>query len=183
MPHARGALLLGRLPVADYGGTQRMVVRLARGLAEAGHRVSLLAAPDPRCRKRRLVPVDPAEARRPDFAIAPHLPKGMDLLLSYVQVRRPPEAPWIHRLEGNRKPGESSPPNTIYLSEHHARRHGGHAWVYNGVDPRDFRFRREKDDTTSSWDASIGPRAIASRRRARSGPAGGSSWRADGGPA
>ena len=80
----------GRLPVVDYGGTQRMVVCLARGLAEAGHRVSLLAAPGSQVPEATLVPVDPVEARRPDFAIAPHLPKGMDLLLSYVQVRRPP---------------------------------------------------------------------------------------------
>ena len=121
-----------------------MVVCLARGLAEAGHRVSLLAAPGSQVPEATLVPVDPVEARRPDFAIAPHLPKGMDLLLSYVQVRRPPDAPWIHRLEGNRKPGESSPPNTIYLSESHARRHGEPHWVYNGVDPRDFRFAGRK---------------------------------------
>jgi glycosyltransferase involved in cell wall biosynthesis len=93
-----------------------------------------------------LVPVDPVDARRPDFAIGPHLPKGIDLLLSFVHLRRPPEVPWITRLAGNRKPGESGPPNTIYVSENHARRHGGHAWVYNGLDPRDFRFRREKDD-------------------------------------
>jgi glycosyltransferase involved in cell wall biosynthesis len=136
----------GRLPVVDYGGTQRMVVCLARGLAEAGHRVSLLAAPGSQVPEATLVPVDPVQARRPDFAITRYLPKGMDLLFSYVRIRRPPDAPWIHRLEGNRKPGGSGLPNTIYLSENHARRHGGHAWVYNGLDPRDFRFRREKDD-------------------------------------
>ena len=32
-----------RLPVPEYGGTQRMVVALARGLAAAGHRVTLVA--------------------------------------------------------------------------------------------------------------------------------------------
>jgi len=136
----------GRLPVPDYGGTQRMVVCLARGLAEAGHRVSLLAAPGSAVPEAELIPVDPVEARKPQFAIAPHLPGGLDLLLSFVQLRRPPDAPWIHRLAGNRKPGESGPPNTIYVSENHARRHGGHAWVYNGVDPGDFQFRRAKAD-------------------------------------
>jgi hypothetical protein len=34
----------GRLPVAGYGGTQRVVVWLARGLTQLGHRVTLLAA-------------------------------------------------------------------------------------------------------------------------------------------
>ena len=136
----------GRLPVPDYGGTQRMAVCLARGLAEAGHRVSLIAAPGSVVPGAELVPVDPALARRPTFSIEPYLPSGMDLLLSFVELRRPPHAPWIHRLAGNRKPGESGPPNTIYVSENHARRHGGRAWVYNGLDPADFRFRREKDD-------------------------------------
>jgi len=123
-----------------------MVVCLARGLAEAGHRVTLLAAPGSDVPEATLVPVDPVGSRRPEFEIGPHLPRGMDLLLSFVQLRRPPDAPWIHRLAGNRKPGETGPPNTIYVSENHARRHGGQAWVYNGLDPRDFRFRREKDD-------------------------------------
>src|SRR5262245_22017181 len=107
----------GRLPVPDYGGTQRMVVCLARGLAEAGHRVALLAAPGYELPEATRVPVDPGDARRPGFAIAPHLPNGIDLLLSFVQLRRPPEVPWITRLAGNRKPGESGPPNTIYVSE------------------------------------------------------------------
>jgi hypothetical protein len=92
----------GRLPVPDYGGTQRMAVCLARGLAEAGHRVSLIAAPGSVVPGAELVPVDPALARRPTFSIEPHLPPGMDLLLSFVELRRPPHAPWIHRLAGNR---------------------------------------------------------------------------------
>ncbi|MDH4347544.1 MAG: glycosyltransferase, partial [Gemmatimonadota bacterium] len=32
-----------QLPVKGYGGTERVVVALARGLAELGHRVTLIA--------------------------------------------------------------------------------------------------------------------------------------------
>ena len=123
-----------------------MVVCLARGLAEAGHQVSLIAAAGSVVPGAELVPVETETARRPDFSIEPYLPPGMDLLLSFVEIRRPPAAPWIHRLAGNRRPGQGGPPNTIYVSENHARRHGGRAWVHNGLDPADFRFRREKDD-------------------------------------
>jgi len=66
--------------------------------------------------------------------------------LACVPLRTPPDVPWIRRLAGNWKPGTTGAPNTLYLSENHARRHGGHAWVYNGVDPADFVFRPEKDD-------------------------------------
>src|SRR3989449_8325166 len=37
-----------RLPVSGYGGTERVVVALVRGLAVLGHRVTLLAAPGTR---------------------------------------------------------------------------------------------------------------------------------------
>src|SRR5919106_1115394 len=79
-----------RLPVPEYGGTQRMVVALARGLAA--------------------------------------------------------DVPWIRGLAGNWKPGTTGAPNTLYLSRDHARRHGGTAFVYNGVDPAEYRYRRNKDD-------------------------------------
>jgi glycosyltransferase involved in cell wall biosynthesis len=135
-----------RLPVPRYGGTQRMVVYLARGLAAAGHRVTLIAGPGSEVREATLVPVDLQQARRPEFDIRPLLPAGLDLLLACVPLRTPPQVPWVRRLAGNWKPGTTGAPNTLYLSEDHARRHGGHAWVYNGVDPADFHFRRDKDD-------------------------------------
>ena len=135
-----------RLPVPDYGGTQRIVVYLARGLAAAGHRVTLLAGAGSSVPEATLVPVDLGRARRDDFDIRPLLPAGLDLLLACVPLRTSPDVPWIRRLAGNWKPGAVGAPNTLYLSENHARRHGGHAWVYNGIDPADYRFRRDKDD-------------------------------------
>ena len=136
----------GRLPVAEYGGTQRMAVYLARGLAAAGHRVTLIASPGSRVPEATLVPVATEVARSPAFRIEPHLPPGLDLLLSLVELRAPPATPWIWRLAGKRKAGHPTPVNTIHLSADHAHRHGGRAFVYNGIDPADFRFRRDKGD-------------------------------------
>ena len=141
-----GLYFWDRLPVPEYGGTQRIVVYLARGLAAAGHRVTLFAGHGSTVPEATLVPVDLARARRPEFDIRPLLPGGLDLLLACVPLRVAPEVPWIRRLAGNWKPGTTAAPNTLFLSENHARRHGGQAWVYNGIDPAEFRFRREKDD-------------------------------------
>jgi glycosyltransferase involved in cell wall biosynthesis len=135
-----------RLPVPDYGGTQRMVVSLARGLAAAGHRVTLVAGHGSSVPEATLVPVSIAEARRPDFDIRPLLPAGLDIVLACAPLRIAPDVPWIRRLAGNWKPGTTGAPNTLYLSRDHARRHGGTAFVYNGVDPSEYAFRAGKGD-------------------------------------
>jgi glycosyltransferase involved in cell wall biosynthesis len=135
-----------RLPVPEYGGTQRMVVSLARGLAAAGHRVTLVAGHGSSVPEATLVPVSVAKAREPTFDIRPLLPGNLDIVLACAPLRIPPDVPWIRRLAGNWKPGTTGAPNTLYLSRNHAQRHGGTAFVYNGVDPAEYRFRRHKDD-------------------------------------
>jgi glycosyltransferase involved in cell wall biosynthesis len=135
-----------RLPVYGYGGTQRAIVNLARGLAELGQRVSLIAGHGSRVPEAELIPIDIKVARRPGFDITPHLPKGLDLLLAFAPLNPAPAVPWIRRLAGNWKPGTVGPANTLYVSAHHARRHGGTAFVYNGVDPKEYPFRPLKAD-------------------------------------
>ena len=134
------------LPATGYGGTQRMVVWLARGLAEAGHRVTLIAGEGSNVPEATLVPVAVRTARGPDFDLRPLLPPGLDVLITYVPLRTPPACPWVRVLPGNWKPGQRGAPNTIFLSRDHAERHGSTAFVYNGLDPAEFRFRAEKDD-------------------------------------
>ena len=135
-----------RLPVPDYGGTQRMVVSLARGLAAAGHRVTLVAGHGSVVPEATLIPVSLDQARRPEFDIRPLLPPNLDIVLACAPLRTPPDVPWIRRLAGNWKPGTTGAPNTLYVSRNHAQRYGGVAFVYNGLDPADYRFRREKGE-------------------------------------
>jgi glycosyltransferase involved in cell wall biosynthesis len=134
------------LPAPTYGGTQRMVVWLARGLAAAGHRVTLIAGRGSDVPESTLVPVAVDQARRPDFDIRPLLPPALDILVTYAPLRTKPDAPWLRVLPGNWRPGTMGAPNIIYLSHDHARRHGSEAFVYNGLDPAEFKFRRDKDD-------------------------------------
>ncbi|MEO7986249.1 MAG: glycosyltransferase, partial [Gemmatimonadales bacterium] len=141
-----GIFFWDRLPPPTYGGTQRMVMYLVRGLAAAGHRVTLIAGEGSDIPEAAIVPVNVALARSASFDIRPHLPSGLDILLTYVPLRTAPDIPWVRGLPGNWKPGSVGPANMIYLSEDHARRHGGTAYVYNGIDPADFHFRAAKDD-------------------------------------
>jgi glycosyltransferase involved in cell wall biosynthesis len=130
--------------VRKYGGTQRIAVYLARGLADAGHRVTLIAGEGSHAPEATLVPLTRAQRRDAALDLRPLLPGGVDLLLSYVPLAGSPGVPWIRSLHGNRKPAAANAANTLYLSRDHAERHGGTAFVYNGIDLGEFRFRRDK---------------------------------------
>ena len=134
------------LPAPRYGGTQRMVVWLARGLAAAGHRVTLVAGHGSRVPEATVISVAVDAARGPAFDIRPLLPPGLDILVTYAPLRVKPDHPWLRVLPGNRRQGVKGAPNIIYLSRDHARRHGSETFVYNGLDPAEFQFRRDKDD-------------------------------------
>jgi glycosyltransferase involved in cell wall biosynthesis len=133
-----------RLPVPKYGGTQRIALYLARGLAAAGHRVTLLANAGTRVPEAEVVELPAARAGDPALDLRGRLPPGVEILLAYSPVGAAPDVPWIRSLHGNRKPGTPSAPNTLYLSRDHATRHGATAFVYNGIDLAEFRFQAAK---------------------------------------
>jgi glycosyltransferase involved in cell wall biosynthesis len=134
----------GRLPPTDYGGTERVVTWLARGLAELGHQVTLIAGRGSVVPAATVIEVDPAAAKAPQFDLRPLLPKGVEILLASASVRNDPGVPYIAQLHGNSTPGTTRRPNTLFLSADHARRHGATAYVYNGIDPDELLFRPSK---------------------------------------
>lgn len=130
------------LPVRTYGGTERVVVWLARGLAELGHRVTVLALEGTRLPEASVVAVPAEEAFREGGAhLTPWLPRGVDVLHAHVPLSEPPAVPFVWTFHGTGKPGRVFPPSTIALSADHARRHGIERWVHNGLDPAEYRFR------------------------------------------
>lgn len=135
-----------RLPVKGYGGTQRVVVWLARGLAQLGHRVSLIAGEGSNVPEATLIPVDLKRTRSPGFDLTPLLPPNLDIVHSFAPSVTPPAAPYVCTQEGNSRPGKIPPEYTIFVSANHAARNGRTAFVYNGIDPAEFGYRKEKGD-------------------------------------
>ncbi|HET6836553.1 MAG TPA: glycosyltransferase [Gemmatimonadales bacterium] len=129
-----------RLPVRGYGGTQRVVVWLARGLVELGHRVTLLAPTGSRLREAEVIELDPDAVRKPALDLTHFVPDSIDLLHAHARLARVLSCPTVFTLHGNRAEATATP-NTIFLSANHARRHGGTAFVYNGVDPSEYTYR------------------------------------------
>ncbi len=134
-----------RLPVQGYGGTERVVVALARGLDALGHRVTLLAAPGTRVAEAAVVEAPPARILDPTVDLATLLPSDADVVHAFFAVRRTPSRPFVRTLEGNLRAGVAASPDTIFVSRNHAHRYGSEVFVYNGLDPGDYLFRSEKD--------------------------------------
>jgi len=135
-----------RLPVRGYGGTERVVVALVRGLAALGHRVTLLAAPGTRVPEASVIEVDPARLTDPTADLVALLPRDADILHAHFPVRRMLAHPFVQTFHGNLRAGGTVPPNNIFVSRDHARRNGSDVFVYNGLDPADYRFQSVKAD-------------------------------------
>jgi glycosyltransferase involved in cell wall biosynthesis len=143
-----------RLPVKGYGGVQRVVVALVRGLAALGHRVTLLAQPGTKVPEAaRVIDVTPKALRDGGPALARLVPGDADVLHAHCPVGAGPDGPpLLHTLHGNWRPGTPLPHHPVFLSHDHARRHDRTTFVYNGLDPADYIFRRRKE----RWDLFLG---------------------------
>lgn len=136
-----------KLPVKGYGGTQRVVVWLARGLAQLGHQVTLIAGHGSKVPEATLVPVDLKLARKPGFDFTQLVPPNTDIVHSFApQALAPKSLAHVRTQEGNSRQGKAPPPDTIFVSANHAERNGSPAFVYNGIDPAEFQFEPHKAD-------------------------------------
>lgn len=131
------------LPPKHYGGVERVVLWLAKGLVERGHEVWVGALGGSDLPQGvQLLPFVPGRTSASE--LLRRLPPGIDV----VHWMAPPEeGVWaklpcagVLTVHGNGKKGEIFPVNTVFLSQDHARRHGAQAFVYNGVDPAEYRF-------------------------------------------
>ncbi len=129
----RVALIHGaRLPVRGYGGTERVVWWLAKGLHELGVKVTLACKPGSDCSFATVVPLDQIPSQE---------------IYHYFSTPRPtPQNPYLVTIGGNGQPGEKFLPHTVFVSRNHAERHGAEAFVYNGIDPDDYFFEERKKD-------------------------------------
>lgn len=135
-----------RLPIIGYGGTERIVVWLVRGLAELGIRVTLIAGTGSRIPQADVVEVDLRAANRNGFDLTPHLPLSADIAHYFVPVHRVPPMPHLWTMQGSARPGFNPGSRCVFVSHDHAKRHGSDVFVYNGVDLSEYIFQPKKHD-------------------------------------
>lgn len=143
-----------RLPVEGYGGPQRVVVALVRGLAALGHRVTVVAQPGTKLAEAaKIVEVAPRQLKDSGVDLKRFMPDNADILHAHFPLKRGPNGmAFVQTLHGNWKPDTPLPPNAVFLSRDHAKRHGSTIYVHNGLDPAEYIFRPRKEQ----WDLFLG---------------------------
>lgn len=124
-----------KFPVQGYGGTERLVWWLAKGLHEKGVEVLLSCDPTSECPYARVVPFNENEPARLES----------DLVHYFNTPPAIPDFPHLVTIGGNGKVGEKYSINTVFVSQNHAYRHGASAFVYNGIDPDEYQFQPNRD--------------------------------------
>ncbi len=124
-----------KFPVKGYGGTERVVSWLAKGLCERGIEVVLSCAPDSQCPYAKVVP----------FNEKIYTELACDVVHYFNTPPEIPDYPHLVTLGGNGKVGENYSINTVFVSQNHAYRHGASAFVYNGLDPDEYIFEKDRD--------------------------------------
>lgn len=121
-----------RVPVYGYGGTERVLWDLSRGLTIRGHRVSILAPPGSHCPFAQVLPLD---RKAP---VAPQIPLGVDLVHFHyhpdVDLDEGFPFPYVLTEHGNPRRITVRPLNTVFVSRDHARRYHSDQFVPNGLD-------------------------------------------------
>ena len=119
------------VPVLRYGGTERAAYWAAEEQSALGHKITILS------KEGSVVPFG-------DWA---PLPLSAEDWLKILDSKRidivhfhtlPPHAfpkdfPHLVSVQGNGKPGESFPRNSVFVSRNHAERHSSKFFVHNGL--------------------------------------------------
>ncbi len=141
------------LPVIEYGGVERIIVWLIRGLRELGHKVTLMG-PEGSAVDCNLVTVPFSSPVPSNSQLINYIPVDSDLIHfhsdGYLDMRL--DIPVVNTLHGYRNNNAATrsliDQKSCFLSDSHRREWHlpQNPFVYNGLDPAEFTFRDKKDD-------------------------------------
>jgi len=115
------------IPVFAYGGTERVIWDLGKGLTELGHQVTYMVPVGSRCDFGQIIFID---QKRP---LMEQIPRGYDVVHFQFNPQSEPEYPYLVTEHGNSKQANPFPPNTVFVSANQARRYGATHFVHNGL--------------------------------------------------
>ena len=156
------------LPVNLYGGTERVVYALGRSLVDLGHKVTFIS---------KTLKLDFADTIILDASksLDSQIPKSVDIVHLHSDMEMPAKFYSCKTIHGNTRHKKIFHKNSIFVSKNHAKNHGGEAYVYNGIDGRDYgtvNFETKRDSfiflAKASWKIKNLKGAIDVTKRAKS---------------
>ena len=126
------------LPVAKYGGAERVIWELSRELSFLGHSVYLITPPGTTCDFAQVIEFNPVNN------ISSLIPKSIDLIHFFSKIPKNLQIPHIYTAEGNGIYGQKFSRQTVFVSKNQAFRHGGDCVVYNGLTPCETNLSLER---------------------------------------
>lgn len=161
----------GGLPIPPplYGGTQRIIYWLGKALVQLGHRVTLIHDARSHIPGAELRPL-PAHETEPR-AWCRLVPDSADIIHLFDMAPLDSPKPVLVGCNGfglGKQPGH---PNTVFVSRRHAELHGSRQFVWNGIDPGDYRCSPVREDyavflAKARWDVKNLAGAVDVARRA-----------------
>jgi hypothetical protein len=123
----------GQVPVFAYGGTERVLWDLAKGLVEMGHQPLLMVNPGSHCDFAEVLEIKPNQSLQAQV-------ESVSADVIHFQFRPDFETlhPHIITEHGNTKHPTPLSLNTVFVSADHARRYGASAYVHNGLNWSDY---------------------------------------------
>jgi len=121
------------LPVARYGGTERVMWWLGKELARRGHEVTYLI-------KGGSSDFARVQPHRPGRPLGDQIPPGTDVV--HLHHNLPPgeeiASPYLITLHGAGSRDVELDRNTVFISRSQAERFGSSSFVYNGIDWNEY---------------------------------------------
>jgi len=123
----------GSLPPKAYGGTERVVWSLIKGLHQLHHNVFVLTDTPTVCKWATTI------VRDPERPIDKQIPDEIDVVHFHTGESCSTK-PFLTTRHGNHAVKKENAPNSVFVSQKHALNHGCEAFVYNGLDWSDYRL-------------------------------------------
>jgi glycosyltransferase involved in cell wall biosynthesis len=121
-----------KIPVAGYGGTERVIWGLAKSLIDLGHQVTFLVPEGSSC------PFATVQIWNPNQPLNEQIPAAIDVVHMNHLPRETITKPYVVTIHGN--PGTETllDKNAIFVSQNHAERYGSTSFIHNGLDWSDY---------------------------------------------
>jgi glycosyltransferase involved in cell wall biosynthesis len=121
-----------KIPVSNYGGTERVIWYLGKELNKMGHKVFYLVSPGSYSDFATVLNFDKEKS------LSSQIPDYIDFVHFNINPEEEIRKPYLITKHGNFNDLKTFDVNTVFVSKNHANRFGSSSFIYNGLDWDDY---------------------------------------------